>query len=239
MSANPFISLFKVQMLSSLRSFPSVFYTIILPVVLFLIFGAVFNVDGEYAHFFLPGMIGVMVSSDALFAVGPVMKEYFRQGIVREFRTYPFPLSWLFITFILTRLIFVMASATLLIFVSAVAFNYVPTASETSRFILAVLPAYASYSFIALIFSFWGIQDNRDQALISLYYFLGMFMSDAFISLSARWPILDVTGYIFPLKPALEFMRGDWNKFPIQIIWTGIAFGAFWHLTRSLRLKRR
>jgi ABC-2 type transport system permease protein len=232
-------ALMRVQLISSCRSFPSVFYTIVLPIVLFVIFGAAFNVDGAYAVFFLPGMIGVMTSSDALFAVGPVMKEYYRQGIVREFKGYPLPLPWLFITFIATRLIFVLISATLLMTVSALFFGYMPGAAELVRYAIAVTLGFATYGFLALCISFMGIADNRDQGIISLYYFLGMFLSDAYLALSERWPVLGIVGYIFPLKPMLQFMRGDPWAFGPMLAWLAAAGTGFILLTRSMRLQRQ
>lgn len=235
----PFAALMRIQMLASTRSFPSVFYTIVLPAILFVIFGLVFNVNGDYARFFLPGMIGVMGSSDALFAVGPVIKEYFRQGIVREFRTYPFPLVWLFVSFILMRLVFIIFSAALLVSISVILFGFVPTPVDLVRYVVALGVGFSAYSFIALSISFRGIADNRDQGFISLYYFLGMFLSDAYMKLSDRVPALGMIGYAFPLKPVLQFMRGNNAALIPCMAWLVVSGGAFALLIRSMQLQRR
>lgn len=231
-------ALLHAQLISAFRSFPSVFYTIVLPLVLFVIFGAAFNVQGDFAVFFLPGMIGVMVSSDALFAVGPVMKEYFRQGIVREFSGYPLPLFWLFATYVATRLLFVLVSAGLLIAISTVMFGYTPGPLALLHYGVGMVLGFTAYAFVALTISFIGIRDNKDQGFISLYYFLGMFLSDAYLILSARWPVLDIVSYVFPLKPVLKFMRGeDWALAPC-LAWVAAAALGFVLLTRRMRLQR-
>jgi len=230
--------LLRFQILSSTRSVASVFYTIVLPVMLFCVFGFMFGVDANYAVFFLPGMIGVMTTSDALFAVGPVMKEYFRQGIVREFRGYPLPIAWLFVTFIVTRLLFILVSATLLATVSALVFGYLPSAGTLALYAVAIVLGFASYGLIALCISFVGIVDNRDQGLLSLYYFLGMFLSDAYFSLSQKGWIFDAIGYLFPLKVMLQLMRGDAAAIAPMLAWFVAALGCFTLLVRSMRALR-
>lgn len=226
------------QVLSSCRSFASVFYTIVLPLVLFVVFGTTFGVDADYAVFFLPGMIAVMTSSDALFAVGPVMKEFFRQGIVREFRNYPINIAWLFCTFIATRLLFVLTSSVLLAALSGILFGYVPDPGTALRYLVAVVLGFTTYGLIALCISFMGIVDNKDQGMLSIYYFLGMFLSDAYLSLSQKNWVLDAVGYFFPLKPMLQLMRGnDMAAIPL-LAWLAGAVTLFMLVVRSMRVAR-
>lgn len=230
--------LFKYQMLSSVRSFASVFYTIVLPLVLFVLFGAIFGVNADFAVFFLPGMLAVTTSSDALFAVGPVIKEYFRQGIVREFKNYPMPLSYLFFTFIATRLIFVFVSSCLLVALSGLIFGYFPGLLELGLYSLGLLFGFIIYSLLALCISFLGIKDNKDQGILSVYYFLGMFLSDAYITLSEKSEFFNAIGYIFPLKVVLKLMRGDISAILPCLAW--LVLSAFWFmmLMRRMRIKR-
>lgn len=223
MNLKPIISLLNVQFLSSLRSFASVFYTLFLPGFLFVIFGLVFRVTGEYAVFFLPGMIGVMVSSDAMFATGPVVKQYYVLGIVREFRSYPIATAWLFVTFVLVRLVFVTIAALILIAISSFLFSYIPDPPVIVRYTIGVILCYSIYSFIALSVSFFGIVDNRDQGILSVYYFGGMFLADAYIALSRSSPILDLVGYIFPLKVVLKYMRGSDLDLLYLFVWLAVS----------------
>ena len=231
--------LFYYQFCSSCRSFASVFYTIFLPLVIFAIFGTFFGVDENYAVFFLPGMLGVMSSSDALFAVGPVIKEYFRQGIVREFRSYPINMVWLFTTFIFTRILFVMTSALLLCVASVILFGYFPNLEVGFRIVLGLILNFFTYGFIALTISFWGIADNRDQGILSIYYFLGMFLSDAFFNLSQTNDFFYVVGYFFPLRVTLEFIRGDYLALIWCLIWLLSAITSFILQMRMMSTHRK
>lgn len=238
MNAAAASQLMRFQLLSSFRSFASVFYTIVLPLVLFTVFGITFGVDADYARFFLPGMIAVMTTSDALFAVGPVMKEYFRQGIVREFRTYPLSIAWLFGTFIATRLIFILISSALLVSLSGLMFGYVPALALLPNYVAAIVLGFFAYGMIALCISFLGIVDNKDQGMLSIYYFLGMFLSDAYFQLSSKSALIDLLGYLFPLKVMLQVMRGSSMALLPLIGWLTIAAATFMLLVRSMRIAR-
>lgn len=233
-------ALFGAQFKATTRSLPSLFYTILLPAFLFVVFGLAFSINEAYAAFFLPGMIGVMVSSDGLYAVGGVIKEYYRQGIVREFRSYPVSLFWLFSTFIMVRLIYVAASVALLVLISWAMFDYLPDAATVLRYVFAIACGFASYSFIGLMIGFWGIQDNKDQPIISIYYFLGMFLSDAFMNLAARWAFMKtVTYFLFPLRSMLEFMRGDDAAAAGCVLWVLASMGAFALMMRRMKPGKR
>lgn len=235
---SPFLALMKVQAISSGRSFPSIFYSVVLPAFLFIVFGLVFGVDAEYAAFFLPGMMGVMVTSDALYAVGPVIKAYHQQGIFREFKTYPVPTAWLFISFILARLVVVCISSALLITLSAVLFGYLPSLETIALYALGIILGFMIYSLIALMISFAGITDNRDQGFISVLYFGGMFLSDAYMRLSTRGVLFDIIGYVFPLKPVLQVMRGDLMALPIVGCWLAASFVLYLLVINRARFQR-
>ncbi len=231
-------SLFWAHLISSLRSFPSVFFTIFLPALLFVIFGFAFRVDASYAVFFLPGMIGTVFASDALHAVGPVIKKYYSLHIVRHFRLYPLPLAWLFLCFIATRLIFVLVASCILIFLSGFLFGYLPDFPTLMRYLAGVITGFSIYSLIALCVSFFGLADGKDEGILSVYYFLSIFLSDAFFVLSARGPFFDALGYAFPLKVVLQFMRGDMTALLYCSVWLVASLTMFILIINKLKLRR-
>ncbi len=226
------------QLLSSLRSFHSLFYTIFLPVVLLAVFGLAFGVREGYAAFFVPGMIGVMASNDGIFAVGLVSKEFVRQGVVKEFRHLPISASWIFISFVIVRVLFVTLSNAILIATSWKLFNYIPDGYVIARYFVGAILCFAIYSFIGLAVGFYGVRDNRDHGILSIYYFLGMFLSDTFFDLSSVRPEFDLIGYLFPLKVVLQFMRGsDAALLPIGL-WLMGGFIAFLFVVARVRSTR-
>ncbi len=238
MSLKKWYSVFYYQFLVSCRSRESVFFTIILSPLLFVIFGMAFRIDEEYAKFFLPGMIASTACSDALYAVGPVIKNYFSMNIVRYFKGYPVNLSSLFVGFILTRLIFILVSTLILIAVSVFIFGFQPSFVDLARYFLGVIFIFSIYSFIALTISFYGIKDSKDQGITGIYYMLTIFLSDAFFVLSKANLTFDIVGYFFPLKTVLIYMRGDIFYLVFCCGWLFLSFVIFYFRIKKLQLTR-
>lgn len=232
------LHVFKSQFLGSLRSKESVFFAIFLPPILFIVFGLAFNVNGEYAIFFLPGMIGSIFTSDSLFAVGPVIKNYYILKIVRHFRNYPLNIAWLFIAFIFTRLVLILISSLILMFLSIFLFDYTPDFVSLIRYLTGIIIGFSIYSLLALTISFYGIEDNKDQGLLSIFYFMSIFLSDAFFVLSKINVMFDAIGYLFPLKVVLNFMRGDIFSLVYCLLWLVFAFVIFNYRVNKIQLKR-
>ena len=71
------------QFLMFLRIKQAVFFSLVFPVFLFFIFGNLWGTaDKDYISLLLSGIIGMTVASDGLFAVGPVVKEYYSSGLI-------------------------------------------------------------------------------------------------------------------------------------------------------------
>ncbi len=191
----------------------SVFFTVLLPSVLFVLFGLIFGLgegtNNEYAAYVLPGMVGVMCSSDGLYTVGPMVRAYITQGILREFTSLPGWTGSLFLGFILTRLVFVMLSMVCLVALSGLLFSYIPGGVDLVRIFLGAALCFGAYALIAVGVALLANSGAGDYGFSSVYYFLGMFLCDAFFVLSERNLTLTTIAYMFPLKPVLVFMRGD------------------------------
>lgn len=230
---------FYYQFIASCRSWQSVFFTIMFTPILFIIFGYAFNINKEYAQFFLPGMIASTVCSDALHAVGPVIKNYYTMNIVRYFKNYPPNISKLFIAFIITRLLFVLMGSIILVIIAMLFFNFTPSFFTILRYLIGIFITFWTYSFIALTFSFYGLKDNRDQGMIGIYYFLNIFLSDTFFILSKINIFFEVISYLFPLKYILVYMRGENDIYLIYSTLIGIiSFLIFKVLINKIKIIR-
>lgn len=238
MNFTAFQKLFYYQLLVSLRSKESVFFAIFLPALLFIIFGYSFGINSDYAKFFLPGMIGSVFAADALYAVGPVIKNYYSMNIVRYYKNYPVNISYLFLGFIITRLIFIVFSSLILILLSGILFYYIPSLNEFLRYLIGIFLGFSIYSFIALTISLYGIQDNKDQGILSIIYFLTIFLTDAFFVISKANLTFDLIGYVFPLKVILIFMRGDDSFFMYSLAWLTLSYLIFHFRINKIQLKR-
>lgn len=230
--------IFYYQYVSSCRVPESVVYTIILSPLLFVIFGYAFRIDIEYTKFFLPGMIGCMVCSDALYSVGPVIKKYYSMNIVRYFKGYPVNILSLFVGFVLTRLIFIILSMALLVILSVLLFGFNPSLVDLGRYLIGTFFIFATYSFIGITISFYGLEDNKDQGIIGIYYMVTIFLSDAFFVLSKANLAFDIIGYFFPLRVMLNFMRGDNMSLAYSAAWMVASLIMFFWVIRKIKLTR-
>ena len=233
-----FFALFYYQFLQSCRVPESIFFTILLSPILFIIFGIAFHIDTEYAEFFLPGIIGSMVCSDALYSVGPVIKKYYSLNIVKYFYNYPVKLPYLFMGFIAARIIFILFSMLLLIAVSYFIFGFSPNIGTLCRYILGIFLIFTIYSFAGLSISLWGLHDNKDQGVIGLYYMLTIFLSDCFFVLTKANVVFDIIGYFFPLRCVLDFIRGSNISLWYCTAWVIALFVGFAYIIKRISFKR-
>lgn len=233
-----FIALFYYQFLMSCRVPEPIFFTIILSPILFVIFGFAFRINTDYAAFFLPGIIGSMVCSDALYAVGPVIKKYYSLNIVKYFHGYPVRMPYLFGGFILSRIIFVTFSMLLLIVVSYSIFDFFPSPDALLRYIVGIVLIFTIYSLIGLSISLWSLRDNKDQGIIGLYYMLTIFLSDAFFVLTKANAFFDAIGYLFPLRCVLDFMRGHSISLLYSAGWILLLTVIFVNILKKIKFTR-
>lgn len=210
--------------LRAARSEPfGIIFTLLLPLLLFALFGLIFGLGQDrsnvYAAFVLPGMIGVMCSSDGLYMVGPMIRTYLTQGLAREFKSLPLWMGHLFLGFVVTRLIFVMTSMACLIVASAVLFSYLPAGVEALRILVGAAMTFAAYALLAVGISLLANSSAGDYGFASVYHFLGMFLCDAFFVLFEDDTVLYAVTFAFPLRPALLFMRGDDWPLAVLVAW--------------------
>ena len=72
------------QLLSSMRIKQAVFFTVIFPAFIFLIFSSIWGINNkEYCVFLLTGICAMTIASDGLFAIGGVIKQYYTSGVMK------------------------------------------------------------------------------------------------------------------------------------------------------------
>ena len=209
-----------------------IIFTLLLPLFLFTLFGLIFglgqNQGGAYTAFLLSGMIGVMCSSDALYMVGPMIRAYLTQGLVREFKNLPLWTGHLFLGFVATRLVLVVISMACMIVASAAMFSYMPAGMDAVRMLVGAALTFAAYALLAVGVSLLLNSKAGDYGFGSVYYFLGMFLCNAFFVLPDDTMLHSIT-FAFPLKPALLFMRGEDWPLAVLVVWmlAGLALVYF------------
>ncbi len=227
------------QLLISLRTKKSVFFTIVFPIFLFIIFGSIWGTgQKEYISLILSGIIGMAISSDGLFAVGPVIKHYYSSGLIKYLRKMPFNILLHFSGLIISRIITLFFTVALLCVVAKLMFGYTVSLTEVINYIFGVFIGMFIFSFLGLVASFSGIKkDAINDLSINFIFFIILFTSNAFYPVGDFNKIIGFIGNILPLNPVLSILRG--NGFNMFIIfWLIIPALIFYFLFNKIKFSR-
>jgi ABC-2 type transport system permease protein len=209
----------RYQLLTFFRTPVAVFFTILLPLIMLVLFNALFG-SGEvdtgsgswrFSQFYVGG-IAAFTAASATFTnlanVVPIRRE---EGVLMRWRGTPLP-PWVYLTgTILTSFVIALAGVVLMIVLGLIAYGV--------RIEPAKLPALAitfivgASSFAALGLAVAGLcRTAQSAAAVANVIILPMaFISDVFVSLedAPRW--LQVLGDILPLKPFAQSIQDCLN----------------------------
>jgi len=226
------------QLLISLRIKQAVFFTVAFPIFLFVIFGSIWGAQHDgYVSFLLSGIIGMTIASDGLFAIGPVIKEYYSNGLIKYLRKLPFNILLHFIGLIISRIISLIFIVLLLCVAAYLMFGYIVTSLEILNFIIGVFVGLFVFSFLGLVVTFSGIKQGADKGIINLIYFVILFTSNAFYPVGEFNKLIGYIGNILPLNQILSILRGDGVNYLLGI-WTLIPMLLFAFLFKKVKFKR-
>lgn len=226
------------QLLIFLRIKQAVFFTVVFPVFLFIVFGSIWNNSSkEYIPFLLSGIIGMIIASDGLYAIGPVIKEYYGNGFIKYLRKLPFNILLHFSGLILGRVITLLVIIPLLCIVSYFVFDYLISLVQFLNYIMGMLIGLFVFSFIGLILNFSNVRKGVDRSVTSFVYFLILFTGDAFYPTGEFNKIIEVIGDILPLNPILDILRDGKFTWPI-LFWTLGPLLIFHFTFKKFNIKR-
>ena len=224
------------QFLMFLRIKQAVFFSLVFPVFLFFIFGNLWGTaDKDYISLLLSGIIGMTVASDGLFAVGPVVKEYYSSGLIKYLRKLPFNILWHFTGLILSRIISLLFILALLCLTAKLAFDYSVTLSQLLDFVSGIFIGLFLFSFTGLVITFSGIKHNSSTGLINLIYFIMLFTSKTFYQIEND--MINLVGNILPLNSILSILRGEGLHTSI-IAWLLFTIALFYYLFNKVKFGR-
>lgn len=224
------------QFLMFLRIKQAVFFSLVFPVFLFFIFGNLWGTaDKDYISLLLSGIIGMTVASDGLFAVGPVVKEYYSSGLIKYLRKLPFNILWHFTGLILSRIISLLFILALLCLTAKLAFDYSVTLSQLLDFVSGIFIGLFLFSFTGLVITFSGIKHNSSTGLINLIYFIMLFTSKTFYQIEND--MINLVGNILPLNSILSILRGEGFHTSI-IAWLLFTIALFYYLFNKVKFGR-
>lgn len=226
------------QFLMFLRIKQAVFFSLIFPLFLFLVFGSLWGTDNpDYIPFILSGIIGMTIASDGLFAIGPVVKEYYASGLIKYLRKLPFNILWHFTGLILSRIISLVFIISLLCLLARFIFDYTVTSTQVVNLVLGTFIGLFLFSFMGLVVTFSGIKHNTSTGLINLVYFVMLFTSKAFYTIGDYNSIINLIGNILPLNAILNILRGEGFHASI-LAWLLFSMAIFYYLFNRIKFSR-
>ncbi len=226
------------QLRISFRIKQSVFFSLIFPIFLFVIFGNLWGMDNpEYITLIFSGVIGMTLASDGVFAIGPVIKEYYSSGLIKYLRKLPFNILLHFMGLIFNRVVVLILMIALLLLTSKLIFGSILSLEELKNLMIGSFIGLFIFSFLGLTFAFTSLRQNSGQSLINLLYFVMLFTSDTFYSVGEFNKIIGLIGDLLPLNPVLSLLRGEGIEYSL-LFWTIIPPTLFYILFNRIQFKR-
>ena len=206
-----------------LRSFwrnrSNAFFTILLPVMFLVLFGAI-NRDGtvqltpggpevSFTTFFAPGMLAMAVMAGTFVGLVIGLTIMRDNGQLKRLRGTPLPPWAFFCGQVVSRLVLVAAEAVLVLGLGRLLFNVSlpPSAAAWVTFALVVLLGAATFTAVGVAFTRLVANADSAPALANAAYLPLLFLSGAWFPIGGLPHWLASTADAFPLAPMLDGMR--------------------------------
>ena len=217
------------QLVIFLRIKQAVFFTLIFPVFLFVIFGNIWGKsDVWYIEFIFFGVLAITVTSDGLYAIGPVIKEYYSNGLIKYLNKMPQSVLTHFVGLIISRVFVLISIFLVLILTAFFVFGYAITLTKVLSGLALIIIGLFIFSFMGLALSFANIKHKADKGIAGFVYYILLFTSDAFYPVGEFNSTIKTIGNLLPLNPLLQIAREGtfsplvlafWLIFPVCIFY--------------------
>jgi ABC-2 type transport system permease protein len=206
-----------------LRSFwrnrSGAFFTILLPVMFLVFFGAI-NRDGtvqlspggpevSYTTFFAPGMLAMAVMAGTFVGLVIGLTIMRDNGQLKRLRGTPLPPWAFFCGQVVSRLVLIATEAVLVLGLGRLLFNVSlpPSPTAWTTFALVVLLGAATFTAVGVAFTRLVANADSAPALANAAYLPLLFLSGAWFPISGLPHWLASVADAFPLAPMLDGMR--------------------------------
>lgn len=238
----------RYQVLTSLRSPVGMFFTIGLPLIMLVLFNALFG-DGtvdtpggswSVQQFYTGGLAAftaVSATYTNLVNVVPIRRD---EGILKRWRSTPIPPSVYLAGWILGALSVALLGVVLQLTLGVVAYDLTIEFAKLPAMVLTFVVGVSSFAALGLAVA--GLVPNADSApAVANATILPLaFVSDVFIVVDEppRW--LDVVGNIFPLKPFVNSFQNTLNPFVEApgFTWDKLGFVLLWGVAGAVLATR-
>jgi ABC-2 type transport system permease protein len=226
------------QLLTFVRTPVAVFFTLILPLTMLVLFNALFGdgtvttPDGEWSvRQFYTGGLAAFAAVSATFTnlanVIPIRRD---EGVLKRWRGTPLP-PWMYLAGAVGSAVIVAAVAvTIMLGVGVVLYDLEIELAKVPAAIVTFLVGVATFAALGLAVAALCPTASAASAVANAIILPMAFVSDVFIPLEdpPRW--LDVIGNVLPLKPFAQAFQDTLNPLvePPAFDWAGLAVVAAW-----------
>jgi len=204
----------RVELIMFLREPFAVFFTLVLPVGLQLIFGAAFGkyeIDGVPTSSLQLAGIALMVASYlGLMGIPIVMAEYRELGVLRAFRIVPARFSQFILAHVTVEVLMFTASLATCFLATAFVFGIVFHGSVV-QFGLVLAATLVMFLALGFAISSIGASARTSQAIGASLYFLSLFTSGAAIPREQMPDTLRSVLDKFPSSILLDRLQNSWT----------------------------
>lgn len=237
MNLKAFLYNIYLDFLSFFRLKIAVFFSLVFPIMLFVIFSSIWGEqDKSYIFFILTGIICLMTISEGLFSIGPIVKDYYSSGWIKYIKQLPLDSSFFFISFIISRLIFFQIIVFILFIIAYFLFNY-NAFNSYGVILLGSVFGFFLFSLLGLCVSFLS-RRSSGRTLSNMVYFILIFVSDIFYSISGNGNIVKKINLFLPVNDLVYFMRGQEYRLHIILIWIVMLIVLFKFLFKNISSHR-
>lgn len=217
-----FITSFKYTSKIFFRVKTALFFSMMFPVLLLIIFGSVFGGENSnYYYILLSGLVAMNVASVGLFSVAPVIISYHQSKSIKLLNVLPLNIVSYFLGLIANRVFMLWITIGVLAGLSTLFFGFVGDLLFYIRLLTGATLGVLFFSFIGLVLVLYNIRMNGSdsetyKSFINIIFYIMLFMSDTFYPTSQMNPALEFVLSLNPLTYVLAFFReGDTIAFLI------------------------
>ena len=211
-----FIKITKIEFKLYLREFMSVFFAIVFPIMMLLIFGSIYG--NEPSDFFkghgavdvlVPSYICMIIAVNGLMSLPLTIADYRNKKILKRFKATPLNPRDILLSQYIVMFVMTIIGTTIMILFGKVVFNLHFLGSLLPTLIAFVLISISMFS-IGLLIA--GVSPNSKVANIIAYiiYFPMLFLSGATLPLEMMPAEVLRVSNVLPLTYAVKLLQGVW-----------------------------
>lgn len=202
-----------------IRNFASVFWVLVYPVLLLLLFGSMYGnetLNGKgFLDSYIPALCAMNVLSVAVFTLNIQMATYRENGILRRFRAAPAPPWVVLASNGLQGVLFVLVAALEVVLVGSLRWKL--TLDPMHLLLMTAALLFGCLSFFSLGFALSGLASTvkASSGLAMAVFFPMMFLSGIAMPISLMPASLQAVSKALPLTYLVDLLQGLWYGGPI------------------------